>query len=133
MLSIIWQVENTSKNRKEAHSQLGRMDGTAFVRCQHDIISCLRFTAFLSSGMTGLGFGFQANMEVQLCKVWDGLLVFPRTAYSKRAKLCTNFALLMCSGELKTPPYFESPSSRYGCGCNITWGRTLCQWKGTVL
>ena len=29
--------------------------------------------------------GHQANMEGQLCKVWDGLHVSPRTAPPKRA------------------------------------------------
>ena len=45
---------------------------------------------FLSSGITCLNsLGFQANMEGQLKKVWGGLHVSPRTAASKRAKLCT--------------------------------------------
>ena len=43
---------------------------------------------FSSSGITGLNsLGFQANMKGQLCKVWGGLHVSPRTAPSKRAKL----------------------------------------------
>ena len=36
--------------------------------------------------------GFQANMEGQPKKVWGALHVSPRTAPSKRAKLCTYFA-----------------------------------------
>ena len=46
-----------------------------------------------SSGIISLNsLGFQSNMKGQLCKVWDGLHVAPRTAPSKRAKLCTYFA-----------------------------------------
>ena len=51
---------------------------------------------FSSSGIACVNFlGFQANMdymEGQLKKVWGGLHVSPRTAPSKRAKLCTYFA-----------------------------------------
>ena len=48
---------------------------------------------FSSSGIACLNsLGFQANMEGQLKKVWGGLHVSPRTAPSKRAKLCTYFA-----------------------------------------
>ena len=36
--------------------------------------------------------GFQAKMKGQLCNIWNGLHVSPRTAPSKRAKLCTYFA-----------------------------------------
>ena len=37
---------------------------------------------FSSSGIAGLNsLGFQANMEGQLCRVWDGLHVSPRTAF----------------------------------------------------
>ena len=47
---------------------------------------------FSSSGITGLNsLGSQANMKGQLCRVWDGLHVSPRTAPSKRAKLCTYY------------------------------------------
>ena len=43
---------------------------------------------FSSSGTTCLNsLGFQANMKGQLCRVWDGLHVSPRTAPSKRATL----------------------------------------------
>ena len=39
---------------------------------------------FSFSGMTGLdSLGFQANLEGQLCKIWDGLHVTPRTAHSR--------------------------------------------------
>ena len=42
---------------------------------------------FSSSGITCLNsLGFQANMKGQLCRVWDGLHVSPRTAPSKGAK-----------------------------------------------
>ena len=65
---------------------------------------------FSSSGITGLNsLGFQANMKVQLCRVWDGLHVSPRTAPSKRAKLCTYFAWFLRPSQLKTVPYFELP------------------------
>ena len=53
--------------------------------------------------------GFQAKMKGQLCKVWDGLHVSPRTAPSKRAKLCTYFAWFLRPSRLKTLPYFEIP------------------------
>ena len=49
------------------------------------------------------------GMEGQLCKVWDGLHVSPRTAPSKRAKLCTSFAWFLRPGQLKPVPYFELP------------------------
>ena len=43
---------------------------------------------FSSSGITCLNsLGFQANMKGQLCRVWDGLHVSPRTAPSKKASL----------------------------------------------
>ena len=46
-------------------------------------------------------------MDGQLRKVSDGLHVFPRTAPSKRAKLCTYFARFL--RPMKTVPYFEVP------------------------
>ena len=65
---------------------------------------------FSSSGITCLNsLGFQANMKGQLCRVWDGLHVSPRTAPSKRAKLCTYFAWFLRPSQLKTVPYFELP------------------------
>ena len=65
---------------------------------------------FSSSGIVGLNpLGFQANMKGQLCKVGDGPHVSPRTAPSKRAKLCTYFAWLLRPSQLKTVPYFELP------------------------
>ena len=45
----------------------------------------------------------------QLCRVWDGLHVSPRTAPSRRAKLCTYFAWFLRPSQLKTVPYFELP------------------------
>ena len=53
--------------------------------------------------------GFQANMKGQLCRVWDGLRVSPRTASSQRAKLCTYFAWSLRPSQLKTVLYFEVP------------------------
>ena len=65
---------------------------------------------FSSSGMTCLNsLGFQANVKGQLCRIWDGLHVSPRTAPSKRAKLCTYFAWFLRPSQLKTVPYFELP------------------------
>ena len=65
---------------------------------------------FSSSGITCLNsVGFQANMEGQLKKVWGDLHVSPRTAPSKRAKLCTYFAWFLRPSQLKTVPYFEIP------------------------
>ena len=62
---------------------------------------------FSSSGITCLNsLGFQANMEGQLKKVWGGLHVSPRTAPSKRAKLCTYFAWFLRPSQLKTVPYW---------------------------
>ena len=46
-------------------------------------------------------------MKGQLCRVWDGLHVSPRTAPSRRAKLCTYFASFLRPSQLKTVPYFE--------------------------
>ena len=47
-------------------------------------------------------------MEGRLKRVWCGLHVSPRTALSKRAKLCTFFGC--CDpGQLKTVPYLEIP------------------------
>ena len=48
-------------------------------------------------------------MEGQLKKVWGGLHDSPRTASSKRAKICTYFAWLLRPSQLKTEPYFEIP------------------------
>ena len=65
---------------------------------------------FSSSDITCLNsLGFQANMKGLLCRVWDGLHVSPRTAPSKRAKLCTYFAWFLRPSQLKTVPYFELP------------------------
>ena len=65
---------------------------------------------FSSSGIVGLNsLGFQANMKGQLSKVWNGLHVSPRTAPSKRAKLCTYFAWFLRPSQRKTVPYFELP------------------------
>ena len=67
-------------------------------------------SSFSSSRMTGLtSLSFQANLQGQLCKVWDGLHVSPRTAPSQRAKLCPYFAWFLRPGQLKTVPYFEPP------------------------
>ena len=66
-----------------------------------------------SSGLTGLIFlGFQANMKGQLCKVWDGLHVSPRTAPSKRAKLCKYSAWFLRPSQLRAVPSFKMPVSR---------------------
>ena len=63
-----------------------------------------------SSGITGLNYlGFQAKMKGQLCKIWNGLHVSPRTAPSQRAKLCTYFAWFLLASQFKTVPYFEIP------------------------
>ena len=65
---------------------------------------------FSSSGIVCLNsLGFQANMKGLLCSVWDDLHVSPRTAPSKRAKLCTYFAWFLRPSQLKTVPYFELP------------------------
>ena len=65
---------------------------------------------FSSSGITCLNsLRFQANMKGLLCRVWDGLHVSPRTAPSKRAKLCTYFAWFLRPSQLKAVPYFELP------------------------
>ena len=53
--------------------------------------------------------GFQANMKGQPFRVWDGLHVSPRTAPSKRVKLCTYFAWFLRPSQLKSVPYFELP------------------------
>ena len=65
---------------------------------------------FSSSGIIALNsLGFQAKMNGQLCKIWNGLHVSPRTAPSKRAKLSTYFAWFLRLSQLKTVPYFEIP------------------------
>ena len=65
---------------------------------------------FSSSGIICLNpLGFQANMEGQLKIVWGGPHVSPRTAPSKRAKLCTYFAWFLRPSQSKTMPYFELP------------------------
>ena len=68
---------------------------------------------FSSSGIVCLNsLGYQANMEGQLKRVWGGLgglHVSPRTAPSKRAKLCAYFAWFLRPSQLKTAPYFEIP------------------------
>ena len=73
---------------------------------------------FSSFGITCLNsLGFQANMKGLLCRVWGGLHVSPRTAPSKRAKLCTYFAGFLRPSQLKTVPYlsFQCPFPGYGC------------------
>ena len=63
-----------------------------------------------SSGIIALNsLGFQANMEGQHRKVWDGLHVSPRLAPSKGAKLCTYFAWFFRQGRLGFEPYFGIP------------------------
>ena len=47
--------------------------------------------------------------EGSALQVWDGLRVSPRTAPSKRAKLCTYFAWFLRPSQLKTVPFFELP------------------------
>ena len=65
---------------------------------------------FSSSCTTSLNsLGFQANMKGQLCRVWDALHVSPRTAPSKRAKLCTCFAWFLRPTQLKIVPYLKLP------------------------
>ena len=65
---------------------------------------------FSSSGITALNsLGFQANMEGQHCKVWDGLHVSPRLAPSKGAKLCTYFAWFFRPSQLRFEPYLDIP------------------------
>ena len=65
---------------------------------------------FSSSGIACLNsLRFQANMEVQLKKLWGGLHVSPRTAPYKGAKLCTYFAWFLRPSQLETVPYFEIP------------------------
>ena len=49
------------------------------------------------------------NIKGQIRRVWDGLHVSPRTAPSKRAKLCTCFAWFLRHGHLRTMPCFEIP------------------------
>ena len=68
---------------------------------------------FSSSGIACLNcLGFRRTWRVSLerfgvvCRRHD---VSPRTAPSKRAKLCTYFAWFMCPSQLKTVPYFEIP------------------------
>ena len=65
-----------------------------------------------SSGITALrSLDFQANMEGQHRKVWDGLHVSPRLAPSKGAKLCTYLAWFFCLSQLRFEPYLEFPMS----------------------
>ena len=52
--------------------------------------------------------GYQANMEGQHRKFWDGLHVSPRLAPSKGAKLCTYFAWFRPS-QLRFEPYLDIP------------------------
>ena len=69
---------------------------------------------FSSSGIIGLtSLAVHANMKGQLCKVWDGLHVSPKTAPSKRAKLCA-YRMRILHGflrpsQLHMVPYFELP------------------------
>ena len=65
---------------------------------------------FSSSGVVALNsLGFQANVEGQHRKVWDGLHASPRLAPSKGAKLCTYFAWFLRPGRLGVEPYFDIP------------------------
>ena len=61
----------------------------------HSLNGCLAGTTLLQTVLgkilqlsLGVSLGFQANMEGQLCKVWDGLYVSSRTDHSTGAKLC---------------------------------------------
>ena len=60
---------------------------------------CLEFTRF------------QANMEGQHRKVWDGLHVSSRLAPSKGAKLSTYFAWFFRPSQLRFEPYLDIPMS----------------------
>ena len=65
---------------------------------------------FLSSGIVALNpLGFQANMEGQHSRDWDGLHASPRLAPSRGAKLCTYFAWFFHPGQLGFEPYFDIP------------------------
>ena len=67
---------------------------------------------FLSSGIIALSApGFQANMEDQHRKVWDGLHVSPRLAPSKGAKLRIYFAWFFHPSQLCFEPYLDIPMS----------------------
>ena len=81
---------------------------------------------FSSSGITALNsLGFQANMEGQHRKVWDGLHVSPRLAPSKGAKSCTYFAWFFRPSQLRFEPYLDIPMS-------ISRLRLLMHfWKGS--
>ena len=75
------------------------------LRCSFCLV-CPQNAHVLPTGITGLNsLGFQTNMMGQLCR--DGLHVSPRTAPSKRTKLCTCFAWFLRPSQLKTVPYFE--------------------------
>ena len=69
--------------------------------------------------------GFQANMEGQLKKVWGGLHVSPKMAPSKRAKLCTYFALALRPSQLKAVPY-EKSKEPYNRGVISKETETFC-------
>ena len=95
--------------------------------------SCLGMASlFLSSGITRLNsFRFQASMEGQLCKVWDGLHVSLRTSPSKRAKLCTYFAWFLRPNQFKIVPYSELPVPIFRLQL-LLWfrmGLMLCRWN----
>ena len=65
---------------------------------------------FSSSGVVALNaLGFQANMEGQPRKVWDGLHVSPRLAPSKGTKLCTYSAWFFRPGQSGFEPYSDFP------------------------
>ena len=67
--------------------------------------------SFLYFGIGLESIGFLAIIEGQLCKVWDGLHIPPRTTPTKRAKLCRYAASIwfLRPSHMKTLPHFELP------------------------
>ena len=77
--------------------------------CLHLSLLPFQARAFVTKRYQHRRFCRPISMKGRLCRVWDGLHVSPRTAPSKRAKLCTYFAWFLRPSQLKTVPYFELP------------------------
>ena len=78
----------------------------------------IMLSPFSSSGITALdSLGFQANMEGQHRKVWNGLHVSPRLAPSKEAKLCTNLHGSFAQANCVSSRILTFPCLFPGCGC----------------
>ena len=63
--------------------------------------------------------GFRATMDIQLCKVWNGLPVSSRTAPLKGAKLCATCGWFLRPGLVWLPGMDRFPSCYAPDSCGL--------------